>query len=273
MTRRFFASELEGVATFWRIDRRDGVTIGLTNHDRDLWIEGLCHQASPGMVPSAIRRTRDLSPDSAEVAGALCASGLCPDDLAAGRFDNATIRVGLVDWETGEHMVLYRGRLGEVSQGRGGFQAELLGAKAALDVDVVPRTTPLCRAIFCGPGCTLSAAMHTHEAVIGSIDVERGAVILADGPAAELLAGGWMRLADGAVTGMILPIVGVEEDAVLLGRVLPHDLAPGDPVIVREGCDRTLATCHDRFANAVNFRGEPFLPGNDLVTRHGGMAR
>ena len=37
---------------------------------------------------------------------------------------------------------------------------------------------------------------------------------------------------------------------------------------LREGCDRTMATCATRFDNAVNFRGEPFLPGNDLVARY-----
>jgi|GEM_PF-6257398 len=30
----------------------------------------------------------------------------------------------------------------------------------------------------------------------------------------------------------------------------------------------TLQTCAQRFANAVNFRGEPFVPGNDLVARY-----
>jgi len=37
-----------------------------------------------------------------------------------------------------------------------------------------------------------------------------------------------------------------------------------------EGCDKSLATCATRFANAVNFRGEPYLPGIDLLTRYPG---
>ena len=34
--------------------------------------------------------------------------------------------------------------------------------------------------------------------------------------------------------------------------------------------DGLLATCAGRFANAVNFRGEPHLPGMDLLTRYPG---
>ena len=45
-------------------------------------------------------------------------------------------------------------------------------------------------------------------------------------------------------------------------------LTAGTRALVQEGCDRTLATCATRFGNAVNFQGEPFLPGNDLVARH-----
>ncbi|MGO1304812.1 MAG: phage BR0599 family protein, partial [Sphingomonas parapaucimobilis] len=37
-----------------------------------------------------------------------------------------------------------------------------------------------------------------------------------------------------------------------------------------EGCDKRLETCLSRFGNVVNFRGEPFLPGIDLLTRYPG---
>ena len=53
MSRVFFRAPLEAMATFWRVRRRDGVTLGLTSHDRDLWFDGIVHRAAPGMVPSA----------------------------------------------------------------------------------------------------------------------------------------------------------------------------------------------------------------------------
>jgi uncharacterized phage protein (TIGR02218 family) len=44
----------------------------------------------------------------------------------------------------------------------------------------------------------------------------------------------------------------------------------GCSIELREGCDKRFATCSGRFANAANFRGEPHLPGNDLLTRYPG---
>ena len=68
MSRVFLRETLEGAATFWRVLRRDGVTLGLTSHDRDLWFDGVRHRAAPGMQPSAIRRSADLAPDCAHLA-------------------------------------------------------------------------------------------------------------------------------------------------------------------------------------------------------------
>ena len=145
MSRVFFATELEGVAIFWRVYRRDGVTLGFTGHDRDLWFDGVLHRAAPGMLPSALRRTAALADDSAEMRGALSHESISAADLAAGRFDGARIEVGAADWETLERATLYHGTLGQVSHATGRFTAELISAKAVFDDDPVPRTSPTCR--------------------------------------------------------------------------------------------------------------------------------
>ncbi|MEQ1538548.1 MAG: phage portal protein [Sphingorhabdus sp.] len=44
----------------------------------------------------------------------------------------------------------------------------------------------------------------------------------------------------------------------------------GSRIELVEGCDKTIATCSTRFSNAINFRGEPYLPGNDILTRYPG---
>jgi uncharacterized phage protein (TIGR02218 family) len=272
MSRVFFAQPLEGTATFWRIRRCDGVTLGLTGHDRDLWFDGVLHRASPGMLPSAIRRTADLSPDSAEARGALSDDSIAAEDLAAGRFDGARVEIGVVDWETLERAVLYRGEIGDISEEAGGFEAELRSAKAALEQDHVPRTSPTCRAQFCGPGCALSAARFTHQAVLSAVDLDANAVSFAGGPAAALMQGGFVRWLDGPHAGLRMNIAAVEGEALALGVPLDGALTPGARAELREGCDHTFATCRDRFGNVVNFQGEPFLPGNDFLTHYPGAA-
>lgn len=268
MSRVFFASEAEGVATFWRIRRKDGVALGLTSHDRALRFDGIEHRAAPGMVPSAIRRTLDLSPDSAEVQGSLTHDSISAEDLATGRFDGAQVEVGLVDWETLERSILYRGEIGGISQEAGSFGAELVSAKSLLEADVVPRTSPTCRAQFCGPGCNLSALPYDHEITAQAIDLDANRVALSGGPAGDLLIGGTLRWIDGAQAGLTMQVLAADATGVILDIPLDDATIPGMRALVREGCDHTLQTCTARFANSVNFQGEPFLPGNDLLARY-----
>ncbi len=266
MTRVFFASELEGVVTWWRIERRDGVALGFTSHDRDLWFDGLLHRAAPGVLPSAIRKTAGLEGDSAEMQGPLAHDAIAAIDLAQGRFDGAQVSIGAVDWETLERAQLYAGSIGTVSEEAGGFTAELLSAKSQLVEDPVPRTSPTCRASFCGPGCTLSASGVTTEAVASAVDHDRSAVRFA-GIDPQLHAFGFLRWLDGPQIGLTMEVVATEGAELLLDTPLDPGTAAGMRAILRQGCDHTLATCHTRFGNAANFRGEPFLPGNDLLTR------
>ena len=53
-------------------------------------------------------------------------------------------------------------------------------------------------------------------------------------------------------------------------RAPPRFDGTGALVELTQGCDKLLATCAGRFGNAVNFRGEPWLPGIDLLTRYPG---
>jgi uncharacterized phage protein (TIGR02218 family) len=45
--------------------------------------------------------------------------------------------------------------------------------------------------------------------------------------------------------------------------------AAGDAFAVTAGCDKRVETCKARFANVVNFRGFPSMPGNEFLTKIG----
>lgn len=266
--RVFFNRELDAAATFWRVYRSDGVALGFTSHDRDLLFGGINHRAAPGMAPAAIRMTSDLSEDSAGVEGALSHSTIRAADLSAGLFDSAAIETGIVDWETLDHQVLYSGTLGQIDDNGLGFSGELKSAKHVLEQDLVPRTSPTCRALFCGKGCGISAIGVTSRVVLEAVDLDLNRVRFA-GLQTDNYVDGELRFLDGPQTGIPFGILGNSGDWLALDRPLDNQTEVGIPAELREGCDHTLNTCATRFNNAVNFRGEPFLPGNDLLARYG----
>jgi uncharacterized phage protein (TIGR02218 family) len=220
------------------------------------------------MVPTAIRLTADLSEESAGVEGALSHDAIREEDLVNGLFDHAAIEIGVVDWETLEARVLYSGTLGRLENGNQGFLGELRSAKSILERDLVPRTSPTCRATFCGRGCGLSSTRFTQRSTLTNVNFESNQVQFA-GIDPQDHVDGQVRFLDGPQTGVVFSIVGTIDDWLVLDRPLSASLASGTVAELREGCDHTLVTCASRFDNAVNFRGEPFLPGNDLLARYG----
>lgn len=102
------------------------------------------------------------------------------------------------------------------------------------------------------------------------VDVDSDANrIKTDSPLGTELIDGQVRLLDGPQTGVVFGIIDAADGWLTLDRPIASSNAPGVAVELREGCDHTLTTCATRFGNVANFRGEPFLPGNDLLTRYG----
>ena len=118
-------ARLDGGATHlcrcWLVGRRDGVTLGFTDHDEDIVFDGVAFRASSGMDASALQSATGLSVDNAQAVGALSDAAVSEEDVRAGRFDRAEVRLWLVDWERPELRVLmFRGRVRRDSAARTG---------------------------------------------------------------------------------------------------------------------------------------------------------
>jgi uncharacterized phage protein (TIGR02218 family) len=258
----------------WRLERRDGVTLGFTSHDHDVEIDGILLRASPGMMPSSISETLGLDVDGLDVRGALTADAIRADDLRAGRWDGARLTIFLFDWSNpaAGKRILAVGELGAISHGDAGFEAEFRGPAARLDIPVAPYTSPGCRAQFCDAACGINAQRFTRivtaEAVSGADVQLSGSVVLTSG-AYDF---GQLRWLEGPNAGLRAEILANTPSTLQLVAPPPYPVLPGTRVALLEGCDKTIATCGSRFGNAINFRGEPYLPGNDLLTRYPGAS-
>lgn len=267
----FLERDLATIALCWRLERRDGVTLGFTTHDRDLEREGLVYRAAPGMLPSAISVSDGFDADSVDIKGALTGDAIKAADLAAGCWDGATVRIFMVDWEApeGDVFPVARGELGEVSVKGAAFEAELRGPTALLDAPVVEQTSPECRAALGDRRCRVDMAGRRRLTRIAAI-VAADVVEVEATAAGNAHGGGRLRWIGGANSGLESAILRAEDERMILHEPPPAPPAIGDLVEIEEGCDKMLATCSERFGNAVNFRGEPHLPGVDLLTRYPG---
>jgi uncharacterized phage protein (TIGR02218 family) len=268
-----------GVTTLcrcWRIARRDGVVLGFTDHDEDVPLGALTCRAGTGLSGSEATERLGLAVAGSEIAGALSDDALSEADLAAGRFDAATVELFLVDWsEPALNVLLGKGRLGEVRREGLAFAAELRSLADRLNEESGRRYTATCSADLGDARCAVALAGPTHTGN-GSIAALNGtSIFFASGLGG--FADGWFtagRLAwtSGANARLAVEVkqhrLDLDGALIELWQAMPEPLAEGDAFTVTAGCDKRFDTCRDRFGNTVNFRGFPHIPGNDFVTRY-----
>lgn len=265
-----------GVTTLcwcWRLKRRDGVVQGFTDHDRDLVFDDTTFEAAAGFTASEMRDSVGLSVDNLEVMGALTSERLAEADLAAGLYDDARVEIFRVDWQAPENRILMRtGSLGEVRRAGIGFTAEVRGLAHYLqqpkgrvfqytcDADLGDRR---CGVVLSNPAFTAAGMIEIVKSP------RRFTVSGLDEFASGWFARGLLTFTSGPAAGQKVEVKAhvrsPEKVEIELWEEPRGPLVATQTFSVQAGCDKTLATCRDKFANAVNFRGFPQMPGNDFV--------
>ncbi|MGD9810036.1 MAG: DUF2163 domain-containing protein [Sphingobium sp.] len=264
------AQKLVTLTFCWRLERRDGVAIGLTSHDRDISVNGFLYRAAPGLTPSAVSRGIGLEPESMDLKGAITSDAISETDLRAGRWDGSALWLHLTEWTDPGILWLeiMRGELGTVGQQDDAFTVELAGPNAVLGQAVAPETSPGCRARLGNRACRVDMARRRRVVTVSAAAAET--MSAGGGLAAGDYVFGSLRWLDGENCGLTQAIIANDAASVTLADIPPFTVAPGTRALLTEGCDKLMATCSARFANAVNFQGEPYLPGSDLLTRYPG---
>ena len=264
------------VARCWRVTRRDGMVLGFTDHDMSIAFEGTEFKANTGMTAAALSQSTGLAVDNTEALGALSDGAIREEDLAAGRFDGASVEAWLVCWSNpNARDLVFRGTLGEISWSGGAFTAELRGLAEALNQPTGRVYHKSCPCILGDAKCgvDLDAVGFTVEVVIGQVSdariftfkdltnfdgrwFEKGVLEVLDGPGAGLSG----VIKNDRLDGLLRQIE--------IWSPLAASPAEGDRVRVTAGCDKTLNACRLKFNNIRNFRGFPDIPNDDWLMVH-----
>jgi uncharacterized phage protein (TIGR02218 family) len=261
------SGETTTLATCWRITRRDGVTLGFTNHDRDLIVDSETYLAASGFTASAIANSAALNADDLDIEGILDAGAITEPDLLAGTYDYAEIEVFEVNYQAPHEgkLPLTFGWLGEITLRDGRFIAEIRGLSQQLAQRVGELYSPTCRASLGDSRCQVNM---TSRRVTGTLTDAASRTVLFDSARTEPSGRfnyGRITFTSGANSGTTTEVKEYASGSLTLALPLSRPVAAGDGYLLEEGCDRTFQTCVRRFGNAINFRGEPHVPGLDRM--------
>jgi len=261
----------------WRIERRDGTVLGFTDHDNPVAFNGTTYEAASGFTASDITDGLGLSVDNLEVTGALSSGTLTDDDLAAGRYDDARIAIYRVNWSNpSQRMLMRSGSIGEVRRTGASFTAELRGLAHYLQQPTGRLLQRTCDADLGDARCGIdlsSSAFRGAGTIVTAASARRFTVSGIDTFATRFFSRGLFAFTSGASAGLKIEIKTHTKLTSTVEIELWTDAegppASGDAFVVTAGCDKRFETCKARFANTINFRGFPSIPGNQFLTQIG----
>jgi len=259
----------------WRVTCRDGFRLGFTEHDQKLTFDGTVFEPGTGFAATEASSASGLSAPGAEVRGGFSSEAIAEADLAAGRYDGARVELFLVNWQAADeqHALMSVQEIGEVSRAGPGFSAELRSFAHRLQQPEGRIYNRRCDADLGDSKCRVDMGV-AHRRVLGVVAEVLSADRLTVSGLSDLPEGhfrlGHLRFDEGALSGRRLAIE--ESGAAAAGLVtlrlwLPLEARPaeGDAVTLTVGCDKSFATCREKFGNPLNFRGFPHMPGSDFA--------
>jgi len=261
------AQEVTTLAACWKLTRRDGMVLGFTDHDANIVMEDILFKASTGMTPTAVTSSLGLSVDNMDIEGLLNDEAITEQDVISGKYDHAEVEVFLVNYQdiAAGKLSLVSGWLGEVTMKGQQFVAEVRSLTQKLQQTIGEVYTPTCRAMLGDGRCKKNLAAFTAT---GAITAQQTNERFSDSSREEdtgYFSYGTITFTSGNNEGFTTEICDFKNGTFTLFIPTPKTLQVGDTYEVVAGCDKRLDTCIARFNNALNFRGEPHVPGTDKM--------
>lgn len=255
----------------WQITRNDGIALGFTDHDLPLTFNDVTFRPDCGLTASALQSATGLSVDNTEAEGVLGGADLGQEVVDAGLLDGAEVLCFRVDWQNpSDRKILFRGEIGDLTLKGNRFTAELRSMSEKLNVPTGRLYHRECAAVLGDSLCKVDTGDAAYSTEVAVLALHSGGAVTFEGLggyASGWFAQGRVEVLEGARQGarsVIKADHGTGQDR-LVSLWDDLGLAVGDRVRLIAGCDRLAGTCRTKFANFLNFRGFPDIPGEDWL--------
>ena len=256
-------SEVTTLAYCWKLAFADSDILGFTSHDNDIVFESVTYKSRSGFTLDQYKNDLTSNKDLSEIFGIIDSDLLTETDIRSGRLDNATLEIFLVNYQSPAdgRILLKKGKVTEIKQSGDEYIIGISGLIDELNRNITEIYSPLCRARLGDSRCGVDLISFTSSGSVTAVTNER---IFEDSAREEengYFDKGVITFTSGSNTGFSTEVKRSEGAKITLSIPFPNQISVNDEYTIKAGCDKKFSTCISKFNNAVNFRGEPHIPG------------
>jgi uncharacterized phage protein (TIGR02218 family) len=273
-----------------RVETKDGTVYGFTDLDADVIYDdgdgSVTYRAENGFTPSRQQASADIAVDNAELAGIVSDTGITMQQIRAGLFDYARVRIYRVNYMdlTHGHEIIATGTAGETRFSDSGFRVEFRSLTQQLKQPLSPGYSLTCRArhgsmpIGTDDGSFEEAhpcgkALVWHAGTITSLGSNAKRIFIASALAqtGDYFSPGVVKITSGPNAGAEMEVDSYDgaTKTITLALPLAYALTPTTTFDIRQDCSKV----HDDADHGClyhwgadwiyHFQGEPDIPVSD----------
>ncbi len=259
------------LAPLFKIERKDGTVLTFTGHDREIYYLG--HTYIPIGIAVATSRAKrsDLQEQTNEFSGIFDDASITEEDIAAGKYNDATVTEYVVDWRypfSGPYTVNVS-FLRNISKTSQQWEAEAIGVTGKIGGQFGEVYSRVCPHTLGDAECGVSIPEFTLTGVVTAVSSRTEITIVT----ASMLADDYFKFgqvtwftgnnkgtSQGVESNTAIPLsAGI---TLILRTATLKDIEVGNLFTIEAGCDGLAATCNTKFSNLVNNGSFPYIPGN-----------
>ncbi|QXK92102.1 DUF2163 domain-containing protein [Neoehrlichia mikurensis] len=254
------------IAYCWKIILKNNSIIGFTNHDKDLIINNITYHAKSGTQIHPIN-FNIISEGQTKIESVINSDLIDVSDIIHGKYDSSHVEIFIINYENISQgiLTLFTGIIHKITLNNDKFIAELKGLSNILSHNITNVFSPQCRAQFCDNQCKSKKEKFTVISVITNIihnnmfeDIN---LLCID----NYYKYGTVTFLTGKNLNISLSVISNKDKYIQLAKSPPYPMYINDKYSIIAGCDKNYTTCHNKFNNTKNFRGEPHIPDTNTV--------
>ncbi len=275
------------VGVFMKVTAKDGDIIRVWNGTRNKIVDGELYYAYP-LASSQLQAAAGLKADNMEItaiySGLFTAATLRAKKWQGARVEYKTLNYKDFTMGYAERRIAF---LGKSTIGKRAAKIEINSLSSKLnepwgwtctkDCNVDEFGDARCAKSLTGntvDGYKIRIAAHISASILNrqqftiafDADIKPGTPATVTAPDA-FYNRGKIKFTSGVNNGLEAQILTNVGNALTLYLPLFYTPSINDVVELTAGCDRKITTCRDKFANAINHRGAPYLPGRSKVLK------
>jgi len=262
-----YLQEITTLAQVFKLVLRNGEVMGFTSFDQDIIFEDeplVTYKAFSGMTPTAISSSSQFNVDNLDVEGFLEDERITEADLKYGKYDYAKVVIGELNWADlpynwSKVNIKRKGKIGEIKIEGGKFIAEIRGLTQSLQSNIGSLFQTTCRANLFDGKCQVDSTAYKSFGSVTSI-TDNILIYTTLDRAAAYFDNGVIKFTSGLNNTLSYEVKTWDGTKLELQIPANYKINVADTFEIVRGCDKTIKTCQDVFGNAVNFRGEPYIP-------------